>query len=114
MPHYKHFGIREHGDFTELQLNDTSYYSTPDYADLHAELSEFIEQQQPSNLIVTFDQIRYCSTALISGMVNAQNRLDGQGGKLKLCGMSEAVRNAFRSLGMDGTVFQIDDVLPAF
>ena len=31
------------------------------------------------------------------------------GGELKLCGMSEPVRDAFGMLNLDGTVFEIHD-----
>ncbi len=107
MPQHVHFDIRHHDDFIELRLADTTFYDVPSYAELHDSLVEFVEQQQPVKLVISFDRIRYCSTALINGVLIAQNRMLQWGGELKLCGMSATVRDAFRMLRLDGSIFNI-------
>lgn len=115
---FRHFEVRQFDGFTELYLVDTSFFDVPQYAELQSELFVFVEMYRPRQLVVNFDRIRYCSTALISGVLRSQKRLDEIGGELKFCGMSEPVRDAFMMLNLDGTVFDIyeseSDALAAF
>jgi len=118
MSKFKHFEIRVHGDVTELHLADTSLYDVPQYAELQDELMDYVKQQEPVRLIVSFDRISYAATALINGVLKAQNHLQSLGGNLKLIGMCESVRDAFRMLGLDAKVFSIydreEDAMAAF
>jgi anti-anti-sigma regulatory factor len=118
MSKFKHFEIRVHGDVTELHLADTSLYDVPQYTELQHELMDYVELSKPAGLILSFDLISYASTALINGVLKAQNRLKSLGGKLKLFGLSESVREAFRMLKLDEKVVSIydreEDALAAF
>lgn len=118
MSKFKHFEIRVHGDVTELHLTDTSLYDVPQYTELQHELVDFVELNRPDGLIANFDRISYASTALINGLLKAQNHLESLGGKLKLVGLSESVREAFRMLKLDEKVVSIydreEDAIAAF
>ena len=92
-------------------MADTTHFDVPRYVELQGELFAFIELYRPDQLVIDFERIRYCSTALINGVLRARRRLDDIGGTMKLCGMCESVRDAFRGLNLDGTVFQIYDTL---
>jgi len=118
MATFKHFEIRVHGAVTELYLADTSLYDVPQYTDLQHDLTDYVELHKPAGLIVNFARITYASTALINGVLKAQNRLESLGGKLKLIGLSESVREAFRMLKLDEKVVSIydreEDAMAAF
>lgn len=118
MSQFGHFEVRQFDGVTELQLADTSLYEVRQYFELQRELLAFVEMYRPNKLVVNFEHIRYCSTALISGVLKSRRRLDAIGGELKFCGMSEPVRDAFIMLNLDGTVFDIynseSDALAAF
>ena len=107
MAQFRHFDVRQFDGVDELRLTDTSFFDVPRYAELQAELLAFVEMYRPSQLVVNFDRIRYCSTALINGVLRSRTRLHAIGGQLKFCGMSEPVRDAFVMLNLDGTVFDI-------
>jgi anti-anti-sigma factor len=107
MVQFQHFDIHCHDDFTELRLADTTYYDVTRYAEVQDELMQLVEERNSTKLVVNFNRIRYCSTALINGVLKAQKRLVELGGTMKLCGMSEGVGDAFRMLGLDGTVFHV-------
>ena len=115
---FQHFDVRQFDGFTELSLVDTSYFDVPQYAELQGELFAFVEMYRPRQLVVNFHRIKYCSTALITGVLQARKRLDQIGGDLKVCGMSKPVRDTFVMLNLDGTVFDIyeseSDALSAF
>ena len=106
---FEHFEIHQHNGFTELHLADTTYYDLQRYSQLHKELLEFVDRDKPHQLVVNFDRIRYSSTALINGVLKTQERLSETGGKVRLYGMCDSVRDAFKMLGLDGTHFTISD-----
>lgn len=115
---FRHFEVRQFDGFTELYLVDTSFFDVPRYAELQDELLVFVEMYRPRQLVVNFGRIKYCSTALISGVLQSRRRLDTIGGELKFCGMCQPVRDAFIMLNLDGAVFDIyeseSDALAAF
>ncbi len=103
--HY--FDVDQSGDVTELRLADPALFDIPRYEELRNELVSFVEQQRPSRLIVDFSAVGYCSTAVIAAVLMAKKRLDSVGGRMKLCGMSDAVRETFQMLKLEGAIFDI-------
>lgn len=109
MPFYKHFTVEHQGNITELLLANTDYFDVVHYAEFHEELLAFIEDEKPTNLLIRFDDVQYCSTAIISALLKARHRQVSEGRKIKLCGLNETVRNGLKMLKLDGTVFDICD-----
>jgi len=103
--HY--FDVEQSGDVTELRLVDSSLFDVPRYEELRDELVSLVERQQPSRLIVDFSAIEYCSTAVVAAVLMAKKRMESEGGQMKLSGMSDAVRETFQNLKLDGTIFDI-------
>ena len=68
-----------------------------------------IQQEQPKKLLINFDGVTHCSTAVINGLLRAKKRVVSEGGQIKLCGMVKPVREAYKMLNLDGTVFEIHD-----
>ena len=112
------FDVVQQGDIIEIRLPATRLFDSDDYAALHCELMEFVKQTSPQKLLVHFGRIEYCSTAIMNGLLEVRNRLEEEGRRMKLCGMSAEVHEAFRMLQLDGTVFDIysrkEDALGAF
>ena len=104
-PHY--FDVEQSGDVIEIRLADSSLFDVPRYKELRDELVNFVDRQQPSRLIVDFSAIEYCSTAVIAAVLTAKRRMEPEGGQMKLCGMSDYVRETFQRLKLDGTIFDI-------
>ena len=103
--HY--FDVEQSGDVTELSLADPALFDVPRYEELRNELVSFVEQRRPEKLIVDFSAVGYCSTAVIAAVLMAKKRLDSEGGQMKLCGMSDAVRETFQMLKLEGSIFDI-------
>ena len=66
---------------------------------------ELLDQRRPARVLVDFDAVTHCSTAVINGLLRAKRRLLSYGGQLGLCHMRSTVREAYRVLNLDGTVF---------
>ena len=76
-----------------------------------AALLDLIQEQSIKKLVVTFNQVRRCTSCVMSALIVAQRRLKTAGGKLKLCCMTEPVRDKFRKLKLEPNVFEIEDTL---
>lgn len=112
MQNRRRFDVAMSGDVTILRLKDPHLSELLEITELHDEMLDYIEQQNPRNLLVDFATVTHCSTAVINALLRAKKRLLGCGGRFMLCSMHEKVRDAYRVLNLDGTVFEIHDSLP--
>lgn len=103
----QNFAIEQHGDVTELRLVNPALFDIPRYEELRDELNEFVDEHQPAKLLVDFSEVQYCSTAVIAALVQIKKRMGPESGLIRFCGMNEAVRDTFRWLRLDGTLFEI-------
>ena len=109
----KRFDVEIDGDVTVVRLNDPKLYEMILITELHDELLQYIEQHQPDKLLVDFAMVTQCSSAVINSMLMARKRLRSRGASMRLCSMHKQVREAFRVLRLDGTLFEIHESLPA-
>jgi anti-anti-sigma regulatory factor len=68
-----------------------------------------VEGNSPTQLLVDFSQVEYCSTAIISALLRARKTIVAEGGQVRFWGMRENVREAFRMLNLDGSIFDIHE-----
>ncbi len=109
----KRFDVEMDGDVTVVRLNDPRLFEMILITELHDELLQYIEHHQPQKLLVDFAMVTQCSSAVINSMLMARKRLLNRGAVMRLCSMHKPVREAFRVLRLDGTLFEIYDSLPA-
>ena len=110
MTSFKHFDAKRRRDVLEIRLVNPAFYDVDSYAELSEELIDFVEQERPRTLLVDFSRVEYCSTAVMNALLIAQKRLQSEGGLMKLYGMNDSVREAFRQLDLDSTAFDICDI----
>ena len=104
---YRYFDVHFEDEVAIIRLGNPQFFNTENYSDLQEEFRQFAEEVRPPLLVVDFRHVTYCSTALISGLLQTQKRLAEHGGKVKLSRLSPDTREAFRSLRLDQTVFNI-------
>ena len=100
------------GEVTVLRLKDPRLHEMILISELHDELLQYIEENQPQKLLVDFAMVTQCSSAVINSMLLARKRLMAYGAGMRLCSMHKQVREAFRVLRLDGTLFDIHESLP--
>ncbi len=108
---YEHLIVRNDGDVLVVELIDPKLFDTTTVTQLQDELLQMVDTERPSKAIVDFVRVVHCSTAVINGLLRAKRRITANGGELKLCGMTAGIRDAYKMLNLDGTVFQIYDTL---
>jgi anti-anti-sigma regulatory factor len=108
---YQHLMVRQEGDVLIIELIDPKLFDTTTVTQLQDELLRLVDAERPSKAVVDFARVVHCSTAVINGLLRAKRRIIANGGELKLCGMTVGIRDAYKMLNLDGTVFQIHDTL---
>ena len=111
MPDHKHFKVQQNNGITTVELVDQRLFDTLIISELQDELIEFLEAEEPRNVLVDFGSVTYCTSSVINGVLRAKKRIIGTGGQLKLCNMNPQIREAYRVLNLDGTVFDIYDTV---
>ena len=112
MVQQKRFELEADGDVTVVHLKDPALYEMILITELHDELLKYVEHYQPRKLLVDFTAVKRCSSAVINSMLLARKRMMGYGAVVRLCNMHPQVREAFRVLRLDGTLFDIYESLP--
>lgn len=105
------FEVFESGDITILRLEDPKLADTLLVSELEDALLAYIERTKPQKVVVDFSTVTHCSSAVINGLIRAKKRIAEGQGDLKLACMQASIREAYRLLNLDGTVFEIFETL---
>jgi len=92
-----------------VHLRDVNTLDGLQLGALNDELTQVVEQEQPSHMIVGFKEVHLCTTTVVNSLLTVHRMLKDKDGQLRLCNMSENVRASFKILNLDGTVFNIFD-----
>lgn len=109
MPTYKRFEIEQHGEITELRLNDRTLSDLVVETQLSDELGEFICNESPQKLVVSFINVGFCGSGTIGTIIVMRKKVVAYGGSVALCSLTEPILTAFHSLNLVGTLFTIHD-----
>lgn len=111
MTTYRHFDWERLGDVLVVRLVDIRLADTMAVNELQDELQLLLEREPTKKLLVNFNRVSQCSTSVINGLLRAKKRLlaGGAGGQVKLCELHPLIREAYKLLNLDGTVFHIHD-----
>ena len=75
--------------------------------DAGEEMSRFVEHSQPRRLVVSFDHVCSCGSQAVGDLVNLAKQVRKYGGEIKLCSMSNRVREVFDLCRLIGPVFDV-------
>lgn len=82
------------------------------------QLVAFAENGQPERAVINFERVTHCTSEVIGAIIRFWRRLAQAGAQMKLSNMNAHVRDLFRIMRLDGTVFEIydseDDALTSF
>jgi anti-anti-sigma factor len=118
MAGYKHFHVARHNDVSVVHLTDTNLLDRLIISGMQDELLELIKTDAPKKLLVDFGAVTHCPSEVITGLLRTRKRLTPLEGELKICGMRDQIREVFKMMNLDGTVFHIydtaDEAMAAF
>lgn len=108
---YRFFVVdqREHALVAEIVDSQLQGETVAEF--LKLELLKILDTYSPSVVVLDFRNVKIVSTSVISCFLFVNSRLASRGTKLKLAGMSDTLRHIFKTLQLDGTVFQIFETI---
>lgn len=104
---FEHFTVEYREQVVVVSLTDLDLLDRLITNELQDELVRFVETEKPTCLILDFQRVRRCSTEIINALLRARKRVTQSGGRMKLSNMRPEMREVFRLLNLDGTVFEI-------
>ena len=112
MPKYRYYEIEEADDVVVARIVD-SYLQGDALAEcLKLELLKVVQDKSPRLVVIDFQNVKLISSLAISSLLTINQRLASSGVYLKMCSMDDSLRQLFRTLRMDGSLFKIYDTLP--
>ena len=76
-----------------------------------AALLEFVERDDTKDIVIDFAATNRFSSEAIGYLLRASRRVREQESEIKLAAMSEEIRQVFKIMSLDGTVFDIVAVI---
>ncbi len=65
------------------------------------ELTNFVQEHDKVNLLLDFEGVNYLSSAVLSELLNAQERCEATGGGLRLCSVNPEIKKVFEISNLD-------------
>lgn len=107
----KYFTVQA-GPITTIRFIEPELFDSVLVGELGDELIEFAENEKPAKLVLDFSEVEFCSTSLINTLLRIKKIVTRDNpGRMKLCSMSDNVKDAFVMLNLAGSVFDIHDSL---
>ncbi len=106
---YKSFDVQQHVDVTLLNLKEHKVLHDFVVAGIREELLDFVHETKPLKLLVNFSAVNRCTSSIIGVMVDLKTMVKSLGGDMRLCGMTDEMREVYRICNLDGPFFQIYD-----
>jgi len=110
MSSYRHLRMEWINDVLVARIVDARLSDTMWVTEFQDELLLLVDREKPKKVLVSFHGVTHCSTAVINGLLRAKKKLmTSGGGQIKLSDMHAPMREAYKLLNLDGTVFHIHD-----
>ena len=107
VPTYRCFQARVENGLALIDLIDLRHYGRLMDQELRDELLSYYAAERPPRLLINFGNIEHCPTAMINALIVLERRVKAAGGSIALSDLSPRVRDVFKLLKLDGTVFNI-------
>ena len=111
MSSYKRFETKQHDDVTEIRLIDRQLSDLVLQSELSDEFTSFATNERPKKVVVNFANVVYCNAGTIGALIQLRKHVISTCGLVKLCHLSQPIREAFQALNLDGTIFDIHDTI---
>ena len=108
---YKRFETKQHDDVIEIRLLDRQLSDLMLQSELSDEFINFATNEKPKKVVVNFANVVYCNTGTIGALIQLRKNVIATNGLMKLCHISQPIRDAFQALNLDGTLFEIHDTI---
>jgi anti-anti-sigma factor len=104
-----HLRRRQIGDVIIVGF-DTPYLQTEDLVEkVGADLNELVSKDQPTKMVLSFDGVRFVSSSMLAQVVKLHKRLAKNKARLRICGLTPAIREVLHASQLDRLLEVHDD-----
>jgi anti-anti-sigma regulatory factor len=111
MSNYRFFTVETSDDTVVARAVDQHLQGTTLAELVKLELLQIVDEDQGKNLVVNFEGVKLVSSSVISSLLSVKRYVVAANHSMKLCCMADSLRYVFKTLNMDGTVFDIFDTV---
>ncbi len=111
MQRYRYFQIDVAAGGVIVRITEPQLYGHVVGEVLKAELSQLISTTHPKRLLIDFQHVKVMSSSVIEALISVKKQLDQLGRQLKLCAMPVSIREIYRTMQLEGSIFEICDSL---
>lgn len=103
----KYFEVNEIEGVVEIELGTADFVSRPIISLAVGEMIEYVDANQPSRVVVNFQNVSQISSEFISAMIRFNDHVGGHDGQLRFAHVSDQVLAPFKITNLAGTLFKI-------
>jgi anti-anti-sigma factor len=103
--------VRTTQDAIVASLQEPSLDSEAAAEKLRTELLGVVQNQQPRLLLIDFSRIKIIASSAIGALLAVRSKLLDINGELRLCAVSPPIREIYRTLNLEGTMFPVFDTV---
>lgn len=107
MSQYKCFEVQQHVDVTVVHLLDQKMLDRFMINEMKDELLQMVDSQKPQKMVINFGGVTRLSSEVLGALITSWKHVAENGGRLRLAGMSDGIREVFRITRLEGRIFEI-------
>ncbi len=107
MAEFSHIRVDQRDEITVVQLLDSHLVDRFSLIELHDELASLIDESRPHRLLLGFGYVRKFGSEAVNVLLRIHETIKSQDGQVHICDVPNGVREVFKILRLDGTVFHI-------
>ncbi len=93
--------FRQHGRIFVGVIRSTDVMNTLNVAEFSNDVLEFIQAHPALNLLLSFEHVDYLPGPALNELLRIQQAIKKTKGRLRLCGVSEVLRDTFKTAQLD-------------
>jgi anti-anti-sigma factor len=109
MSNYRYLKVTATGQTAAVRITEPVLCGDSTAEVFLLELKQLVDQFQPKNLVLDFQDVKMLSSTVISALLKLNQYVSSRACSLVLCRLPGAIRDVIRTLRLDGTVFTISD-----
>jgi anti-anti-sigma factor len=107
MTKYKCFEVQQHVDVTVVHLLDQKMLDRFMINEMRDELVALADQQKPQKVVINFAGVSRLSSEVLGALITCWKHVAENGGRLRLAGMSDGIREVFRITRLESRIFEV-------
>ena len=104
---YVHIDVEDIEGVTVFRLRGSNFFDRQVILEAQDEMVAYVREHEPERLLIDFGRVRSFSSEAINAILRVREYVIANESQLKLCDMSDSIRQAYKVTNLDGVLFEI-------